>query len=496
MASLLSYRDNEVQSSDPSPQPVAGTVFGVILSFSASSILSWFLTQRSFTVKTWRQLPFITWLVFAIYGDSWIFVFATGIINYGVGVDSNLGVCSAAILLCLFCYVSTKFIIRGGTKRRLESKLYLFNSFGILTIYSIVCILNFVYRIARMEDGQCIIGIRREALITLITFDILINVYLTFIFLNPLRSIYSFAGLSRAPANPPRLRTVAIRTFIGALCTTTSSVVNLAVLMVLDGEPGWVCLTCCNADILFSALVIQWITSHDTGSATSPSSSFSSPDKHCSYHPPTPAGPPPHRSRTQKAAISLPLQATSTSQYEHIFGDLEPETDAASASGTVIVDASKNKIETCEFDDDEDPAPADLCKRGTRSTMRSKSGKGGESWLSTLSRARTRGGKGAADLVPQPLSPIKEPAAGVSAAVAADLERIRRYRERHGAGKQPPSSSSPPTPRARSVRLPRSRSASQYHISELVFEGDDDLPWHDLVVMEDGDSEAQLAGWI
>lgn len=47
-------------------------------------------------------------VVVAIYVDSWIFVFGTAIIDYGIGVDSNLGVCSAAILLCLFCYISTK----------------------------------------------------------------------------------------------------------------------------------------------------------------------------------------------------------------------------------------------------------------------------------------------------------------------------------------------------------------------------------------------------
>ncbi|QPH06137.1 hypothetical protein C2857_004391 [Epichloe festucae Fl1] len=46
--------------------------------------------------------------------------------------------------------------------------------------------------------------------------------------------------------------------------------------MSLDGEPGWVCLMSCNCDILFSALVIQWVTSKDnagTSSANSPASS-------------------------------------------------------------------------------------------------------------------------------------------------------------------------------------------------------------------------------
>ena len=44
------------------------------------------------------------------------------------------------------------------------------------------------------------------------------------------------------------LRKMALRTFFGSCATLTSSVVNLTVLMVLNGEPSWICLMCCNAD--------------------------------------------------------------------------------------------------------------------------------------------------------------------------------------------------------------------------------------------------------
>ena len=47
-------------------------------------------------------------VVFATYIDSWLFVFATAILQFGVGVDSALPVCGAAILLCLVFYVTTK----------------------------------------------------------------------------------------------------------------------------------------------------------------------------------------------------------------------------------------------------------------------------------------------------------------------------------------------------------------------------------------------------
>jgi len=47
-------------------------------------------------------------VVFAIYTDSFLFVFATGILQFGLGVDASITVCESAILLCLACYVTTK----------------------------------------------------------------------------------------------------------------------------------------------------------------------------------------------------------------------------------------------------------------------------------------------------------------------------------------------------------------------------------------------------
>ncbi len=46
---------------------------------------------------------------------------------------------------------------------------------------------------------------------------------------------------------------------------------NLSVLMGLDGEPGWICLMCCNCDILFSAIVLQWVTMPDREAAAADS---------------------------------------------------------------------------------------------------------------------------------------------------------------------------------------------------------------------------------
>ncbi|KAK3387678.1 hypothetical protein B0H63DRAFT_470687 [Podospora didyma] len=273
-------------------EPLSGVVISVILAMISLVIISSFLTQRFLAVKVWSRLPFVQWLVFAIYADSFLFVFATAILQFGFGVDHSVSVCEAAILLCLACYVTTKIliymflvekahIIRSSSQRpRLHSKLYIFNSFGMIGVYIVVVTLNFIYRITRVENGQCIIGMKKLAMIPLIAFDLLVNVYLTILFLIPLSSLYSYKNKQQKAGNR-RLRIVAMRTFVGSVCTLASSVINLSVLMALNGEPGWVCLMCCNSDILFSAIVIQWVTSRDsTSSASNESVSLSQPKSH------------------------------------------------------------------------------------------------------------------------------------------------------------------------------------------------------------------------
>ncbi|OHW92050.1 hypothetical protein CSPAE12_09285 [Colletotrichum incanum] len=254
-------------------EPLGGTIMSVIICLVSISIISGFFAQRSAALKQWRRMPFVVWLVLAVYTDSYLFVFVTAILQFALGVNTNIQICDGAILLCLVCYITTKVliylflvekahIIRGATKPRLKSKLYIFNSFGMLGVYAVIAILNFIFRITRIDDGQCYIGMQKVSMIPLISFDAVVNIYLTILFLIPLKSLYSFKHFPKTPANV-RLRTVALRTFVGALCTLTSSIVNLTVLMVLNGEPGWVCLMCCNSDVLFSAIVVQWVTNKD-----------------------------------------------------------------------------------------------------------------------------------------------------------------------------------------------------------------------------------------
>jgi hypothetical protein len=45
--------------------------------------------------------------------------------------------------------------------------------------------------------------------------------------------------------------------------------------MVLKGEPGWICLMCCNADVLFSVLVLHWVTQVDSARGSTGTGSHS-----------------------------------------------------------------------------------------------------------------------------------------------------------------------------------------------------------------------------
>ncbi|KAG6268977.1 hypothetical protein E4U47_004359 [Claviceps purpurea] len=302
-----------MNESEKSTVPLAGKTIGIIVSLLSTTALTVFLSTRfdcakmpsdsildpgsyssvvfvkvlvlRFVYNKGQQVAdlscFFLLVVFAIYTDSYLFVIASALLQNTVGVNHSMRACDGAILICLACYITTKFIylflvekahiIRGTSKKRSQSKLYLFNSVGMLGVFAIVVILNFVFRIAKLVNGECIIGMQSLAMIPLISFDTVVNMYLTVIFIIPLRQLYSYRNMPRTLANA-RVRSVAIRTFGGAVCALISSITNLSVLMTLRGEPGWVCLMCCNCDILFCAIVIQLVTSKDNaGSSDVPS---------------------------------------------------------------------------------------------------------------------------------------------------------------------------------------------------------------------------------
>ncbi|KAL3425513.1 hypothetical protein PVAG01_02304 [Phlyctema vagabunda] len=272
-----------VSSFVPAPVPRAGLVSSIVLTVSSTCILVFCLSRKIHAIQNWRLMSLIHWLIIAIYVDSILFVVMTAVLSNGFGLNTSLGTCSAAIWMCLSLYMSSKIliyylfvekvrIVNTAQKSRLKSKLYLFNCFGMLVPYCIVAVLNLIFRISRFSpDGMCLIGMEKKAMIPLIAFDVVVNVYLTVLFIIPLRSQYSYQNNGDSV-----LRVITFRTFVGSVGTLTSSVANLTVIMVLQGEPAWICFICCNAEILFAVLVLHWVTNKDkqkagTGSGASKS---------------------------------------------------------------------------------------------------------------------------------------------------------------------------------------------------------------------------------
>ncbi|KAH6900166.1 hypothetical protein B0T10DRAFT_17751 [Thelonectria olida] len=349
-------QESHISHSTPGAKvPIAGDVMGLLVAMASIAVLSICLFQRITAIKRWHNLPAVVWLTFAIYVDSFAFVVVTTILQQIFGLNSSYSLCHGAILLCLVCYVTTKImiyvflvekahIIRSNGRKRLQSKLYCFNSFGMLGMYCVVVVLNFVFRIAKIdENGVCIIGMKSIAMIPLISFDAVVNVYLTILFLIPLRSLYSFKNMPKSPANV-RLRNVAFRTFVGSCCTLISSVLNLTVLMSLNGEPGWVCLMCCNSDVLFSALVIQWVTSKDnagTGNQTGTNNQYNNEGSR-NHHEPhhsglqmkaiPPAPPSPHGTDAE-----ISLVATATAQSSDDGREIDMAKVASAGGGGAVV---------------------------------------------------------------------------------------------------------------------------------------------------------------
>ncbi|KAI9157944.1 WD40 repeat-like protein [Paramyrothecium foliicola] len=242
-----------------------GTLFLNLVSLAALSVCS---TRRIQNIRNWRALPLSYWLLLFIYADTMLFVVSIALIN-SVGINMSTTACQAGILVCLSFYLSSKIVVylflvekahvvRGRGLSRRKDKVYLFNCFGMLLPYGGVAIANFIKRIGYIrEDGMCIIGMERVVLLPLVIFDVVVNLYLTATFIVPIRNLHSYN-------NNPRLKKMAVRTFIGSLATLASAVTNIVVMMVLNGEPGWLCFTLCNIEILFTTMVLHWVTVSDS----------------------------------------------------------------------------------------------------------------------------------------------------------------------------------------------------------------------------------------
>ncbi|KAJ6600886.1 hypothetical protein B0H10DRAFT_692409 [Mycena sp. CBHHK59/15] len=201
--------------------------------------------------------------------DSYLFLFSTGLLIFGVGLEITEAACSAGIYLCVAFYTSSKvliyafltekvYIVWGNGRRRLRTPVCIV-CFATVALYVAVVIALFFGRIShfRPSDGACVIGLRPTATISLLTYDLYINVLLTTLFLWPLlRNHVSNAGLKH----------VTIRTLVASTAALVTSTTNVSLLTALKGrELGWLCLMTSGIDVIVNASALFWATGGGSG---------------------------------------------------------------------------------------------------------------------------------------------------------------------------------------------------------------------------------------
>ncbi|KAJ3868204.1 hypothetical protein EV359DRAFT_77863 [Lentinula novae-zelandiae] len=236
------------------------------------SILSHCLSRRLAAEDwtSWNSIKEMTWArvcILLIFLDSWLFLFASGILTFGVGLESKEVVCEMAIYLCIIFYATSKLLIYSflvekvylvwsptvSSPQRTKSPIYL-GCVAMITVYAGVIATMFAGKIffLRESDGVCIIGLQQYSSLTLVVYDLIINIVLTLLFLWPVFKVNLMN---------PRLKSVATRTMLASAVALTTSTVNMLVLALLKGhENGWICLGSCGADVIFNALAIFWVT--------------------------------------------------------------------------------------------------------------------------------------------------------------------------------------------------------------------------------------------
>ncbi|KAF9078374.1 hypothetical protein BDP27DRAFT_8070 [Rhodocollybia butyracea] len=245
-------------------------VFSCLIYILGVSVLTHCISRR-LSAEEWsrssiREMPWVRICVLLVFVDSWLFLFTSGILVFGIGLETQELDCAMGIYICIVFYATSKILIYSfllekvylvwtpsvGSSRRLKSPIYVVCAI-MLGLYGAVIASMIAGRIHYLDsEGICIIGLQRYSSLALLAYDLLINIVLTGLFLWP---------VLRTNLVNPRLKAVAIRTLVASAVALTTSTVNMLVLALLQGhERGWVCLGSCGADVIFNALALFWVT--------------------------------------------------------------------------------------------------------------------------------------------------------------------------------------------------------------------------------------------
>lgn len=245
-------------------------ILAAFIHFMGVSILAHCLSRRVTiehltSLSGFMQLSWPRLLIILVFLDSWLFLFTSGILIFGAGMELNKTVCALGIDICIAFYATSKIFIYwfliekvflvwtpGAGARRMKSPVYI-GCFAMLSLYSVVVVVIVLGRVSFFrDDGACTIGLQPHASATLVAYDLFINIILNGLFLWP---------LLRNRFMNPTVKKVASRTLLASVVALTTSTVNMLVLTLMHGRQlGWVCLGSCGTDVVFNALVLFWVT--------------------------------------------------------------------------------------------------------------------------------------------------------------------------------------------------------------------------------------------
>lgn len=208
--------------------------------------------------------------------------------------------CNAGTWVCLMFYIMAKgfvyfflcervHIVRAPFVRRSKDKVYLACVIPAMTLYLIISINSYFWRVTAMHDsdGRCHFGISSAASIPVLSVNVLTNVFLTGVFiylLRPVVKLYRVPTVSAAlekkntkpdaetPTIQPsstthesavqkNIKTLLWKSILGAILTELPVAANMIQFLITGGkELGMMCLTFCMVDVFWDALVIHWLT--------------------------------------------------------------------------------------------------------------------------------------------------------------------------------------------------------------------------------------------
>ncbi|KAI5480989.1 hypothetical protein MNV49_006175 [Pseudohyphozyma bogoriensis] len=237
------------------------------LYLSACCLMTYFVTNRAGGDVSLKSLSLAKLLVIALLVDSFLFVFTSAIIIFGVGTSYTDISCQVGIWWCIMLYATSKVFIylflmervhlvfchtASGKVPRWKSPYYRI-SCGFFAMWVAVGVVMAVGRISFRRtdtDGACVIGLKLYATVPMLTVDALVNLFLTGAFVVPIyRSQFTKA------------RSLARNSSIAAIAALVTSFANIGLLTAEHGKQlSWVCLGSCGLDVTFNASIIYFVT--------------------------------------------------------------------------------------------------------------------------------------------------------------------------------------------------------------------------------------------